>query len=341
MQDRCPASISDVARAAGVSITTVSHVMSGRRPVNQATARQVEEVIRDLGYIPHQTARALATGTAKAIAVLLPDIRNPFFGELARGAEDMAEARGYSLVLQNANFDSVRELHYLNTLRGRSIDGLLYAAGAPPSCDDLAGLADRFPLVTVDEEMEGFPAPSFVSDNWGGGRLVADFLLELGHRSILVVSGPHGLASSTQRLGGFLDVLCKAGLSVGRDVNVVEGSYQLDGGYRAVKASLPGGGFTYTAVFALNDLMAAGALRALHESNLCVPGSVSVVGFDDIPLAPALTPRLTTVRQPAHAMGCAAASTLIDWVTTGQRPLSVRHVLDVELSIRDSAVAPT
>lgn len=329
--------IEDVAARAGVSITTVSHVRSGKRPVNAATAERVTQAMRELHYTPNRAARTLALGSAQTLGLLVPDITNTFFAELAKGAEDKADSLGYAMLLGNSSFDPARELHYLNALRSRAIDGLIYVAGAPPNQQYLAGLARHFPVAVVDEALTDVRAVSVLSDNRKGGGLVADLLDSLGHRSILLITGPHDLPSSAQRTEGFLAALGTRSARNACSVRTVEGAYDQTSGYRTVAELLRRGDFNATAVFALNDLMAVGAMRALQYAGVSVPGDVTVVGYDDTVLASSVTPGLTTVHQPAYEMGARAAAEVLRGVASGLPPTPVRIVLDVNLVERDSS----
>lgn len=325
-------SISEVATAAGVSVTTVSHALSGNRPVSQTTLEKVRRAMRDLGYVPSHAAQSLASGTTNTIGLLVPDITNVFFASLARGVEDAADRHGFSLILGNTDFDPGRERRYLDVIRRRAIDGLVYAAGAPPSPRRISKLADDFPVALADEEIQGVEAITVVSDHGKGGRMVGEHLSGLGHRKVLVISGPAGLISSSERMTGFRRAFRG-------DVDIAEGDFREPSGYDVVDRRLADAAFPHTAVFALNDMMALGAMRALRDHGLAIPDDVAVVGYDDVPIAAAVTPALTTVAQPVHQIGATAAVQLLDALRSGQHPRPSRHVLDVELVIRNSCGA--
>lgn len=326
-------SISEVAARAGVSVTTVSHALSGNRPVSEATVQRVRSAMNDLGYVPSHAAQSLASGSTKTIGLLVPDITNAFFAGLARGVEDAADRHGFSLILGNTDFDPRRERRYLDVIRGRAIDGLIYAAGAPPSVGRISSLSTDFPLALADEEIDGVQAITVVSDHEKGGRLVGEHLSTLNHQTVLVISGPAGLISSSKRLDGFQSAFS------GEMTDVAEGDFREESGYRIVAERLSDDRFPYTAVFALNDMMAIGATRALREQGRSIPGDVSVVGYDDVPIAGAVTPRLTTVSQPVHQIGSTAAIQLLEALQADEHPRPSRHVLDVELVVRESCGA--
>lgn len=327
---RKPISIKDVAASAGVSPATVSHVISGNRPVRAATAERVQQAMSRLGYVPSRAAQTLRSGLNRTIGLLVPDIRNSFFADLARGVEDRALLMGYNVVLGNTDFDRERERRYLDLVRSRSIDGLVYAAGAPPAHRFLRSVEQEIPIVLADEEVPSFRSALVLSNHHEGGRIVGTHLSAHGHTRVLAVTGPAGLLSSTRRLTGFRD-----GFD-GSDIEVHVGDFHEQSGYAAVLRYATGGRFPFSAVFALNDLMAAGAIQALSSLGLHVPDDVSVVGYDDIPLARQLTPALTTVAQPAYEIGQASASQLLQGVIEGRPIHPSTHVLDVSLIIRDS-----
>ncbi|MDX3691990.1 LacI family DNA-binding transcriptional regulator [Streptomyces europaeiscabiei] len=332
---RRAASIKDVAAAAGVSPTTVSHVLSGNRPVNEETAARVRSVVNRMGYVPASLARSLQAGSTSVIGLLIPDISNTFFAELAKGAEDAAHDLGYGLILCNTEFDADREDRYLGMIRSRFIDGMVYASGSPPSRRRLEALMGKFPIALADEEVEGLSGALIASaDHEAGGRLVGEHLRALGHRRALMLTGPRDLRSGVARAHGFVQAF---------QGEVVEraGDFKEESGYRLVAELLDDGGFAdRTAVFAANDLMAFGALAALREAGLSVPDDISVVGFDDIRAASLVSPPLTTVHQPAYDVGRTATAQLLQYVSRGEVPPASRHTLPVELKVRGSTAPP-
>ncbi|GAB2832157.1 LacI family DNA-binding transcriptional regulator [Lentzea nigeriaca] len=332
---RKPASIKDVAAAADVSPTTVSHVLSGRRPVAEETAARVRSVVNRLGYVPASLARSLQAGFTSVVGLLIPDISNAFFADLAKGAEDAAHDLGYSLILCNTEFDPEREDRYLGMIRSRFIDGMVYAAGSPPSRQRLEALLGSFPIALADEEVEGLEGALIATaDHEAGGRFVGNHLRELGHRRALALTGPRGLKSSTARASGFRQAFRG---------DVVEriGDFKESSGHRLVAEFLAEQrNLDATAIFAANDLMAFGAIAALREAGLAVPRDVSVVGFDDIRVASLSSPALTTVRQPAYDVGRTATAQLLQYAARGAVPPASRHTLPVELQVRDSTAQP-
>lgn len=327
-------SISDVAALAGVSPTTVSHALSGKRPVSPALRGRVTEAMRNLGYAPSRTAQNLALGTTRIIALVVPDIGNGYFAELAKGVEATAVDRGYNVILCTTGFDHEREVQYLGMIRSRAVDGLVYAAGAPPTDPELAQLLGDVPLIFVDEEIPGTTSGSIVSDNYEGGRQVAHHLLELGHRSALVLSVEGAPVTSERRVAGFNDAWAAAGMPTPL---AGQGQYTEERGRLAVRPHLKAlRDGVATAVFATNDLMALGVMNELRTAGIDVPREVSVVGFDDSPAAHYSYPGLTTVRQDVLGLGERATNSLIDALERLERPSPEQIKLPVELIVRQT-----
>jgi len=329
-------SIADVARHAGVSPTTVSHALSGKRPVSAEAVARVKQAMKELGYVPSRSARNLARGRTQIIGLLIPDIANGFFAELARGVEEIAMDKEYNVLLAITGWDHEREMRCLEMIQSRAVDGIIYAAGAPPTESDLARVLGGIPVVLVDEDVPGVRVDSLVSDNHQGGQLAAMHLRDLGHAHAVVLTGPEGLESSNARVAGFLEVWEAAGLTA----TVERGDFTEATGLAAVErhhTSFRDGAIT--AVFAANDLMALGALDALRDAGIGVPDEVSVIGFDDIGAARYARPRLTTVRQDVARLGRGAATALLERLTGLETGDPRRSVIPVELKVRETTAA--
>lgn len=327
-------SIAAVAKKAGVSPTTVSHALSGKRKVSSEVKARVFAAMAKLDYVPSRSAQNLALGVTRTLALMVPDIGNGYFAELAKGVERAAVDRGYNVILCTTGFDHAREVRYLEIINSRAVDGIVYAAGVPPNDTELHRLLKGMPLVFVDEETEGTQFTAVVSDNEEGGRLAAEHLLDLGHRAALVVGVTGDPASSVRRTRGFLEVWTAAG---GRYVQDNGGDFTEQSGRAVAGQHLPdlaGGGLT--SVFAHNDLMALGVINALRARGVRVPQDVSVIGFDDMPAACYSYPALTTVRQDVIGLGTTATAAIIRSLES-EKPLDGRQVLlPVELVARDS-----
>jgi LacI family transcriptional regulator len=329
--------IREVAREAGVSIATVSHALSGKRPVSGATRKRITNAARKLGYRPNQVAAAMITGRTKTLGVLVPDIANPFFGGLVHAAEGAAAARGYTVVFSTAELDPTLEARAVEVLHDKRVDAVLYLGGTDRENRALRALARAAtPIVALDEALPTIPrgASLVLVENEEGGRLAARHLLELGHTELGAVTGPSGLPTSRERLKGFA---AAAGEHKPhrRRIRYAE-AYTIAGG-RAAAHDLLEREPEITALFCANDLMALGALDAARALRRRVPEDLSLVGFDDIFVAGLVSPPLTTIRQPLARLGKEAAELAIDLIegnTTGPE----RRVLPVELVVRESTV---
>lgn len=329
--------IRDVAARAGVSATTVSHVLNGTRKVEPETARRVHEAIAELRYRPNAIARSMRHGQTYIIGVVIPDITNPYFGDLARALESTLFEGGYTSIICNSDGDEDKEARYLEVLLSKKVDGLLIVA-AGGSSERLRELAQAGPpLVAVDRPVDLPHLSSVCVDNRQGGYLVGRHLAGLGHRRIAVIAGPEAVPLSEARLDGFRAGLATEG--VGLDASLIVRADFRPGGGRAAMTELLGRRPRPTAVFAQNDEMAFGALGAAHAQGLRVPEDVSIAGFDDITFSAASTPTLTTVAQPFGALALEAARLLYERLREPQRP-GERVELPVELVARESTGPP-
>jgi LacI family transcriptional regulator len=331
--------MNDVARAADVSIATVSHVINGTRFVSPERAERVHAAMLQLDYTPDATARSLRVGRTNTLGLVIPDNSNPFFAELARRIEEAGFDAGYTTVLGNSGERPEREHQYVSMLLSKRVDGLILAPfrAVEPGLARLLQKAP-IPVVVIDRDDVGPGLDVVLHDDAGGGRQAAQHLLDLGHSSIACVAGPPHHGPGAGRLQGFLDALAEAGVTLADDA-IAAGDYHFERG-RAATAELLDGGCRFTALFAANDLMAAGAIRELAARGMAVPGDVSVVGYDDAPLAEMLMPSLTTVRQPLQTMAGTAVSLLLDRLTGVAVDGRNRHVLETSLVVRDSTSPP-
>jgi LacI family transcriptional regulator len=331
------ATIRDVAHLAGVTPTTVSHVINSTRFVSENTAQRVLTAIKELNYQPNKIARSLRRKTTQTVGLVVPDNNNPFFAEVARGIEDMSFSRGYSVILCNSDSDLDKELSYIEVLLERQVDGIaLVSAGLDSG--QMNDLQERGkPLVVVDRDIAGIEIDCVLTDNRRGGYEAVRHLLNLGHRRIGCVSGPSRLTPSAERVSGYEQALTEDGLQNDEGL-MVRGDFQAAGGYRAIEGLLslsepP------TAAFVCNDMMAIGAIARAVELGVRVPRDLSIVGFDDIALASYNNPKLTTVAQPKYQMGTVAAEMLLSRMSNGESPMQKR-VLSSELIIRHSTAPP-
>lgn len=330
------ATIKDVALQAGVSVTTVSHVVNDTRHVSAKVRERVELAIRELGYVPNAMARSLKSNTTSTLGMLIPNSSNPYFAEIVRIVEDRCFGAGYTLVLCNTDDEPRRQSVYLQVLAERRIDGLIVVSTGADEDDSLAthlrGL--RIPTVLVDREIADPACDLVETAHMQGGLLAVRHLLSLGHKRIACIGGPLGVTSSEQRIEGWRMALAETGSAPNADALLWRGGFTSQGGYEAMHAILrteqkP------SAVFVCNDLMAIGALRAAHESGVRVPDELSIVGFDDIELSAYTSPPLTTVAQPKERIGALAVDMLLERMG-GKRRDARKVVLQPELRVRAS-----
>lgn len=310
--------IRDVAEAAGVSVTTVSHVMNGTRPVAAATSERVLGAVADLGYRPSAVARALKGEGTKTLGMLVTSSTNPFFAEVIRGVEEACFERGYSLILGNTGDVGQRLEAYLATLYSKRIEGLVVMT-TNVDHNFLHRLGQNRPVPIVAIDTLDVPGVTTVNDDsLAGGRIAAEYLVSRRFRRIAVLTGPADHPRSRQRLNGFTAALADHAIEVDPRL-AVETDLTVAGGHEGMRQLLARAETPPEAVFCLNDLIAFGGLCALYQAGLAVPRDVSVIGYDDIEYAAYMVPPLTTVRQPANDIGRGAAEILIEQVRSGAK----------------------
>ncbi len=326
--------MADVARAAGVSAMTVSRVLNNKGDVSAETRQRVREIVRQLDYRPSGVARGLVTQRTGTLGLVVPDVANPFFSGVARGAEDQAYAEGYSVLLCNTNEDPQREVAILRSLEEKRVDGLVLCSSR---LDEkiLRSLLERHPAaVLVNRRLEGDSVGVVLADDEAGCREMTKLLLQAGHRAIAFLAGPAVSYSGQQRTRGYRAALVAAGLPY-NSAWVRHCSAFVEGGLVAARDLL----IAYpelTALVCYNDLVAVGALQACAELGRQVPGDLAVAGFDDIPLVDRITPALTTCHVPRYDMGAQAMRLLLDRIH-GCSEECQEVVLPVELITRASA----
>jgi LacI family transcriptional regulator len=310
--------IKDVAARAGVSFTTVSHVLNQTRRVRQSTRDRVLEAARELNYVPSAVARSLKQRVTRTIGLMVPNAFTPYFAELARGIEDACFRNGWTAVVCSSDGIAERQEAYLEFLREKRVDGIVIASPPVDPAWVKALRTTSCPLVVMGHEVPDLAADLVEMDNQRGGELAAEHLLRLGHRSFGCIAGTPGLDVSQDRLRGFRRTLDKAGLEL-PDVAVQAADFTTPSAHEAA-LRLIDSGQQFTALFAQSDLMAVGVLRAAAERGLTVPRHFSVVGFDDIELARYLFPALTSVGMALREVGEATAEVLFDRIAHPDAP---------------------
>jgi LacI family transcriptional regulator len=328
------ATIRDVAKKAGVSVATVSHVINGTRKVAPETEARVRRAMEELGYQPNAIAQSLRKRTTYAIGILVSDITNPFFATLVRGAEDAALEAGYSVIVCNSDEDPQKEDMYIRALWRRRIDGMLIAPTRDGTSSALQELVQRkLPFVFVDRKAKGIEADAVLSDNIGGAYLATKHLIERGHKRIGIVLGIPGATTTEERLLGYRQALEEAGIPFSEDL-VVWGGYRMEGGRKAC-AQLLSLSDPPTAIFSTNNLMTVGVLQELSHRGIKIPEEVAVVGFDDLEWAEIVHPPLTVVAQRPYEIGYQAFKILLERLNRLEGKQEVR--VSVELKIRGSS----
>lgn len=327
--------IRDVARAAGVSVATVSRVINATGQVTGATERRVRLAIRRLDYVPHVGARSLTTRRTQVIGVVLPEMVGDFFSEIIRGIDGVARPAGYHLLVSGSHSDPAETRAVLHALHGR-VDGLILMMPGPELGRVDRDLPRRTPAILLNAAA-ATAHPTLRVDNRRGARLAVDHLLDLGHRRIAHLGGPQANADAVERRRGYREALAARGVAADPDLEI-PGDFREPSGFAAGER-LAALAQPPTAVFAANDAMATGCLAGLRAHGLEVPRDVSLVGFDDVPNARYLTPPLTTVRVPIAEVGSRATERLLGMLSHPAVESGGDEVVVPTLSIRASTRA--
>ncbi|GAB4432202.1 MAG: LacI family DNA-binding transcriptional regulator [Anaerolineae bacterium] len=328
--------IRDVAAEAGVSIATVSRVINGTGYVSQRSRERVLEAMRKLSYQPNAMAQGLRRQATHSVGVLLPRIHESYFSTLVFAIEKTLFAHGYRALFCNTEEDLVKEQDYIAMLLSQRVDAVVYFIPAEDRLANVEQLLEHgIPVVLLERALAGVPASQVLVANFDGACQAIDYLLELGHQHIAVIStGPETIP--TDRIAGARAALERAGL--GRGLHVVQGAPDFETGHAAALRLL-GASPRPTAIFALTDSMAVGVLHAAYELGLRVPDDLSVIGFDDIALASFLIPPLTTVAQPIYTIGETAAHILLTQMNDPELPPQ-SVTLPTALVVRNSTAPP-
>jgi LacI family transcriptional regulator len=323
-----PVTLKDVAQEAGVNLSTASRSLNGSYGVHERTRQRVLETARRLQYRPNRVARGLATGRSHTFGLVVSDIRNPYFAEVARGAEDAAFRAGWEVVLCNSDLDAEKQMRYLRSLAEKRVDGVLMNSVLSLSRTQQEELARlRVPVVLLNRPSDPQTFSTVCADNFEGGRLAGEYLVRLGHRAPAHLTGPRRHGNLADRARGFLHAV-SGGV-------VIHGDHTSSGGY-AMATRLFRERPATTAIFAGNDVLAFGAIRAARELGLRVPEDISILGFDDVELAALVDPPLTTVHQPKYEMGEAGIEILLKMAGKDNRHPPEHRVLGVRLVERQS-----
>lgn len=333
------ATIKDVARLAGVAISTASAAINRSAPVSDDVIEKVAAAVREIGYVPHGGARSLRMGESRLIGLILPDITNPHFAKVAKVVESVCLAAGYMDAVYSTSEDYDRERQILEMMRRQRVAGLIII----PTRSDAehgARLAEQIhvPTVLLDSFVTGLPYDVVKLDNFAAGRLATEHLVALGHRRIAVTTGRPNIITGEDRLGGYLAALSAHGIPVEPRL-LIEGRFDQGTAYEATLALLrqpdpP------TAIFALSNMMALGVLYAVREMRLSVPEDISVVGIDDFDFANIMNPPPTVVAAPVEQMAQRAIDRLLAEIRSKSTPTGKVDLFEPHLIVRASAQAP-
>jgi LacI family transcriptional regulator len=336
--------ISDVAQRAGVSTMTVSRVINSSGYSSPETRARVEAAIDELGYVPNALARQLRSERTKTLALVLSDISNPFFTTIARGVEDVAVRHGFSVMYSNTDESEREEAQYLRMLIERRVDGVLLVPAGSSGTSFRLLQSHRMPVVVLDRRVARSNVDSVRCDSEAGAHALTRHLIELGHRRIAVLTGRRTISTSVDRVAGCRRALEEAGLvlddALVRYGGFTFGNLHQADGHRMARAVLASTTDWPTAIFAANNFIAFGAIRALHEAGIRVPDDMSVVAFDDLPAEWVSEPFLTVAAQPAYEIGRHGAATLLDRIAGDRVATGEDLVLPFEIIVRRSSGAP-
>jgi LacI family transcriptional regulator len=332
------ATVRDVARKAGVSAMTVSRVINGAAGVRPETRKAVESAITELDFVPNGVARGHMSSKSGTLGIIVPDISNPFFSILVRGAETVARRAGYRVLLCNSEGDLGLERQYVQDMISHRAEGLLIAPVGDRSKANLALLHRRkMPFVLIDRSVSGLSCDLVQSDSLAGARLLVSHLISIGHQRIAVIIEPDNVSTARERFEGYMAAMKAAGLKVAPQL-VIRTTADRAGGYGAMQQILSFDPRP-TAVFAVNNMTALGAMQAIRERGMVVPRDIALVCFDDVEHLAVLSPFLTVLNQPTEMFGTLGAQMLLDRVGGDSSGPPRVVVLPAELLVRESCGA--
>jgi LacI family transcriptional regulator len=326
--------IKDIARRAGVSTATVSYVINESRYVSPEFKSRVLKAIAELGYYPDDNARSLRSKKTSTIGLIVPDNSNPFFAEIAKGVEDAGFEAGYSVILCNSNAMLERERVYLEVLLSKRVEGIILFS-TTTGLEQIESIVKRgIPMAIFYRESGNLDVDTFSLDNFKAGYDATRHLIELGHTEIACIKPLSPTNPSARRVDGYKKALEDYGLTW-REALTPQGNNLISGGERAARELL-GSGQRFSAIFACNDAMAIGAMRALREAGFRIPQDISIVGFDDIILATYSNPPLTTIASPKQEAGRFAVERLLERINGIHKGGARNFMLETYLVIRES-----
>lgn len=325
--------IYEIAKRANVSIATVSKVINNNGRISENTRKKVKKIIEETNYEPNMIASALMGKQTKTIGLLIPDLSNPFFAELAKHIEVYGQEYGYNIVICNTDYDSKKENSYISLLLKRQIDGFILASGFERTEKVEELLNNDIPVVIVARDFPMLPVNTVAIDDYMGGYMAAKHLIGLGHKHIGVIA--RDLQSNRERLRGFKAALKENKLTLHPEFHYMQDEDQIKVGKEMAKLYFDSQA-PITAIFACSDLIAAGVIQKSKEYSLSIPGDISIVGFDNISIASIIEPTLTSIAQPINELGKEVVSLIIS-IIKGDRNNQTRIVLHPSIVKRNSS----
>jgi len=325
--------IKEIAKKAGVSVGTVSKVLNYNKTVSEINRKKVIKTIKELNYTPSRIARSLSKGKTKNIGFIIPDISNPFFPELVRGASDVLIPEGYYVFLCSSDNNPEKEDFYIRDLISMWVDGIIIAPSDTENRDISIFNEIISPFVVVDREIKELKKDLVIINNKKGSYGAVKHLIGNGHKKIAILEGPKYTITAQNRYEGWKKAMEE--INQFKEGLVFWGSFSIDSGYETMNEVFNRLGMV-DAIFACNDLIALGAIQAIEEKGYKIPDVISIVGFDDIYLSKFLKPSLTTVRQPIYEIGKTAANILLDRIDGSKDFVPKKIVVEGSLIVRDS-----
>lgn len=302
--------ISDIAEKANVSTATVSRVLNNKSDVSDKTRRKIKKIIEEMDYNPSIIARGLSLNKTHTIGLIIPNITNPYFPEIAKAIENKAEKEGYSVVLYNTDNDYEKEMRILKIMQQKHVDGLIVSL-TEKTKDYINKLFSKdFPIVQIDRKVIGLKCPSVITDNFLSGYKATKYLIDHGHREIAHIVGLADIQNSIDRLNGYKRALEDHNIEL-KDEYIVQGDQTIESGYKIGKKLLKLKSAP-TAIFSANDLMVIGVYNAAKELSINIPSDISIIGHDNINISSIVNPAITTIDQPKYKMGEKATELLMD-----------------------------
>ncbi len=316
--------LKDVAKEVGVSYATVSRVLNNHPDVSEITKKKVLRKVKEMGYKPNALARGLVKNETNTIGLIIPDITNPFFPEVARGVEEAAAEAGFSVFLCNTNWNEDREEKYIDVLLQKQVDGLIVA----PSSERPRHLTkinnSNLKMVYITRLVDEGNSTSVTIDNVRGAEMAVEHLISCGHKKIAFIGGFQDMEATRERFEGFQNAMRKHNIDINNEY-IRSGEFKRETGYTLMNEMLDSD-LQLTAVFTVNDMLALGAMQAIKNRRLSIPKDIAVIGFDDIEFASLPEIQLSTISQPKHEMGVIAFNTLLDQINN-KTPLAQKKIL--------------